>query len=268
MYTNNNNTVLTVQRLTKSFLSHSGERIVALSDMSLTAAFGEFVVLIGPTGCGKTTLLNIIAGLDVPDQGQVYFHAAHQQKSRIAYVFQHYTLFPWRTLRENVAFGPQMRGSRRKDRIERAQALLEQVGLHGFEKAYPHETSGGMRQRAAIAQALAIRPEILLMDEPFGSLDDFTRKDLQQLLVSLSHQEAMTILFVTHNIEEAVILGDRILAFSPRPGRIEEEIRVPLDQPRNPQNDAFVDCYLKVYRAVHTQTLQHTKTHKHQSIDD
>jgi NitT/TauT family transport system ATP-binding protein len=246
---------LRVRGVTKAFRSQSGADVPALAGLDLTVRRGELVVLIGPTGCGKTTLLNLLGGLERPDAGEIRFAAELRPQSGVAYVFQHYTLFPWRTLLRNVTFGPQMRNMRRRQRKERAHQLLAQVGLSDFENAFPHETSGGMRQRAAIAQALAVRPEILLMDEPFGALDDATRKDLQQLLVTLWQASGTTVLFVTHNIDEAVIMANRILVFSQRPGRIIQEIPVDLPRPRDTLSGRFTKLFVRVRQAVHSGSV-------------
>ena len=243
-------TALTVRGVSKTFCSQSGAKVSALEGLELSVRRGEFVVLIGPTGCGKSTLLNILAGIEKPDRGEICFQSRSEDDDNIAYVFQHYTLFPWRTLLGNVSFGLQMRGVPRQERRQRARDLLGQVGLSDFEKAYPHETSGGMRQRAAIAQALAMNPEFLLMDEPFGALDDATRTELQRLLVRLCRASGTTVLFVTHTIDEAVMTADRILVFSSRPGRIIEEITVPISRPRDPLDPRFVELFVRIRSAV------------------
>jgi NitT/TauT family transport system ATP-binding protein len=244
--------VLTVQGLSKVFRSQSGSEVCALSGLDLTVERGEFVVLVGPTGCGKTTLLNIVGGLERQDRGEVRFAAGPGRENRVSYVFQHYTLFPWRTLLRNVTFGLQMRGVGRAERNDAARELLSNVGLSDFQNAYPHELSGGMRQRAAIAQALVTKPDILLMDEPFGALDDATRKDLQQLLVTLWQDRGATVLFVTHNIDEAVIMGGRILVFSGRPGKIVKDIAVDLPHPRDGMSSGFTEKYVEVRQAFYS----------------
>ena len=214
-----------------------------------------------PRICGKTTLLNLLGGLERPDDGEIRFGTGLRPQSGVAYVFQHYTLFPWRTLLGNVAFGLQMTGVRRRERRATARQLLAQVGLSDFENAFPYETSGGMRQCAAIAQALAIRPELMLMDEPFGASDDATRKDLQQLLVRLWQASRTSVLFVTHNIDEAVIMADRILVFSERPGQIIQEIPVQLPRPRDTLSSRFTELFVRVRQAVHTGSREsRTKT--------
>jgi NitT/TauT family transport system ATP-binding protein len=246
---------LIARGVTKTFRSQSGADVPALTGLDLTVRRGELVVLIGPTGCGKTTLLNVLGGLERPDDGEIRFAAESRPQRGVAYVFQHYTLFPWRTLLRNVTFGLQMRGMRRRERRETARKRLAQVGLSDFENAFPHETSGGMRQRAAIAQALAVSPEILLMDEPFGALDDATRRDLQQLLVTLWQASGTTVLFVTHNVDEAVIMANRILVFSQRPARIIQEIPVDLPRPRDTLSERFTELFVRVRQAIHAGSV-------------
>jgi ABC-type nitrate/sulfonate/bicarbonate transport system ATPase subunit len=214
---------------------------------------GEFVTLVGVTGCGKTTLLNLIAGLDTADEGYLRLGQDLRFGDNIAHVFQHYTLFPWLTTISNVSFGLQMRGVRRSERHHRAAALLARVGLGGFENAYPHELSGGMRQRAAIAQALAIEPKLLLMDEPFGAVDDSTRTELQKMLTNLWQENQTTILFVTHNIDEAIVLGSRVLVFSERPGHIACEFEIDLPRPRDRMTEEFTDVFIQIRTALSGQ---------------
>jgi NitT/TauT family transport system ATP-binding protein len=244
---------LQVQDLTKAFRSGSGTLVQALQGVDLSVETGELVTLVGATGCGKTTLLNLIAGLERPDRGHVHLGNSLRFGDNIAYVFQHYTLFPWRTALRNIAFGLQMRGLPRKDRTRRAGELLNKVGLAGFENAYPHELSGGMRQRAAIAQALAMEPKLLLMDEPFGAVDDTTRSELQQMLTDLWQENLTTILFVTHNIDEAIVLGSRVLVFSGRPGRIVRQFKIDLPRPRNRMAKEFTDLFIQIRKALSGQ---------------
>ena len=245
---------LAMRQVSKTFRSESGGEVHALDEVDLTVQKGDFVVLIGPTGCGKTTLLNILGGLDRQDGGEVRLGADVNQDSPVSYVFQHYTLFPWRTLIRNVTFGLEMRAVRHTTRVASARRLLAAVGLSHFENAYPHELSGGMRQRAAIAQALAVQPKILLMDEPFGALDDATRKDLQQLLVDLWQNSGTTLLFVTHNIDEAVLMASKIVIFSKRPGRIVSEIPVDLPRPRDTLSDQFTRKFVEVRQTLYSGT--------------
>ena len=245
--------VLKLNDISKTFWSDSGEAVRALEGFNLLVREGEFITLVGATGCGKTTLLNLIAGLDSPDDGQLCLAEDLCLGDNIAYVFQHYTLFPWRSTLSNVSFGLQMRGIGRKKRKEKALMLLSKVDLGGFENAYPYELSGGMRQRAAIAQALAIKPKLLLMDEPFGALDDSTRRELQQMLTELWQENRTTILFVTHNIDEAIVLGEKVLVFSGRPGRIIREFDIDLPRPRDTITKEFADLFMQVRQSLSTQ---------------
>jgi NitT/TauT family transport system ATP-binding protein len=242
--------ILQLNRISKTYRSESGAPVVALNNVDLALHEGEFVVLIGPTGCGKTTLLNIVAGLDAPDGGSVFRATDLKPGINIPCVFQHYTLFPWRTILHNIAFGLEMRGVPRGERHDTASGLLSRVGLKGFEHAYPHELSGGMRQRAAIAQALASQPKLLLMDEPFGAVDDTARQSLQDMIIKLWRESQLTILFVTHNIDEAVVLADRVVVFSGQPGRIIEELPIELPRPRERTTPEVTEMFVHVRRSL------------------
>jgi NitT/TauT family transport system ATP-binding protein len=245
--------MLELNGVSKTFYSDSGDKIQALEDLNLIVREGDFITLVGATGCGKTTLLNLITGLETPDDGVLSLGSNLRLGYNITYVFQHYTLFPWRSTLSNVSFGLQMRGIRRKERKDKALQLLSKVGLEGFENTYPYELSGGMRQRAAIAQALAIQPKLLLMDEPFGALDDSTRMELQRMLMKLWQENRTTILFVTHNIDEAILLGEKVLVLSERPGRIIREFNVELPRPRNSATKEFTDLFIKVRLSLSAQ---------------
>jgi len=242
--------VVDLRRIGKTFHSDSGTTVRALQDVNLTVRQGEFVTLLGATGCGKTTLLNIVAGIEKPNAGELRLGDHVRLGQNIAYVFQHYTLFPWRTTSANVSFGLQMRGLPRRQRKAAAAELLARVGLGGFGKAYPHELSGGMRQRAAIAQALAIQPKLLLMDEPFGAVDDATRLELQQMLTELWMHERMTVLFVTHNIDEALVLGSQVVVLSGQPGRIKQRFEVNRPRPRDRRSTEFTNMFIKIRQSL------------------
>lgn len=215
--------------------SEDSEDLVVLDDVSLSAREGDFVTIIGPSGCGKSTLLNSIAGLVELDSGAVYLDGERivgPGRDR-AVVFQHASLLPWRTLQGNVAYGLQLRrGYPRRDIADRVADALERVGLKGFEKHYPHEVSGGMQQRANIARALALDPKLILMDEPFGALDALTKETMQDELAGLMGQLDRTAVFITHDIQEAAYLADKVLVMSSRPGRIVAEISVDFPRPR------------------------------------
>jgi NitT/TauT family transport system ATP-binding protein len=244
---------LELKNISKTYVSDSGEKVPALKNLNLLVRQGEFITLVGATGCGKTTLLNLIAGLENSYDGRMFLGDNLSLGRDVAYVFQHYTLFPWRTTLANVSFGLQMNHTSRKQRKAAALRLLSKVGLRRFETAYPHELSGGMRQRAAIAQALAIKPKLLLMDEPFGALDDSTRTELQRILTDLWQENRMTILFVTHNIDEAVVLGERVMVFSERPGSIIRRFDVNLPRPRNRNTKQFTDLFMQVRQSLSLQ---------------
>jgi NitT/TauT family transport system ATP-binding protein len=216
-----------VMGVTKTFLAHD-QPVTALSETRFTVPTGSFVCIVGPSGCGKSTLLRILGGLETPTTGSVGAAAGGA-----AFVFQEHGVFPWFTVEENVAFGVRMAGMGRAQRRDLARHWIDQVGLGGFADAYPHQLPGGMRQRTAIARAFATGWPALLMDEPLGALDAQTRMLMQELLLQLWEAERKTVVLVTHAIEEALLLGDRILMMSARPGRIKEEIEVPFPRPRS-----------------------------------
>jgi NitT/TauT family transport system ATP-binding protein len=220
------------QHLSKAYETRNGV-IVAVEDVSFAVDEQEFVCIVGPSGCGKTTLLKLIAGLLEPTSGQIAFGSASEEgRSRTALVFQEHGLFPWMSVLDNVAFGLTMQRVRQPERYDRAQSFIEKVGLARFADSYPHELSVGMRQRVGIARAFVADAPILLMDEPLGSLDAQTRLVLQEELLRLWKDDRKLVAYVTHDIEEAVLLGDRVLVMTGRPGSIREEISVPLRRPR------------------------------------
>ena len=224
---------LEVRNVTKAYISEEGE-IKALEDINLDVKPGEFLCIIGPSGCGKTTLLRMIAGLEYPTSGEIILDGKEVKgpSPDRGMVFQEFSLFPWRTVLKNVEFGLQMRNIKSKERHAIAERYIELVGLRGFEKHYPYELSGGMKQRVAIARALATEPSILLMDEPFGSVDAQTRNILQEELLQIWKRTEKTIIFVTHSVDEAVYLADRVVVMSARPGRIVECIDIDIERPR------------------------------------
>ncbi|MFC7397218.1 ABC transporter ATP-binding protein [Chelatococcus sp. GCM10030263] len=227
-------TKLDIRNITKYYRS-GGERLTVLEDFSLAVAELEFLVLLGPSGCGKSTLLRIIDGIETCDEGEIILDGKNVTNTTGAgrgMVFQSFELFPWRTVLDNVAFGLEVSGTSKAERHARAREYVNLVGLSAFEKSYPHELSGGMQQRVGIARALAIKPSVLLMDEPYGALDVQTRDLLQDELLEIWDRERKTVIFVTHSIEEALYLADRIVVMSPRPGRIEQIIDVPFARPR------------------------------------
>ena len=227
---------LEVKGLTKEFETSNGT-ITALKDISFQTHKREFVCVIGASGCGKSTLIRLLAGLETPTRGDVLLdgRVVRGPGPDRGMVFQGYTLFPWRTVKKNVMFGWEMPGRGRMPAEEEAMQWIELVGLTRFANSYPHQLSGGMKQRVAIARALANQPRILLMDEPFGALDAQTRAKMQAYLMEIWKNIDITILFITHDLDEAVYLADRILVLKAHPGEVQELIEVPVPQPRSPQ---------------------------------
>jgi NitT/TauT family transport system ATP-binding protein len=219
--------------LTKVYATATGP-LVALDDVSFTVNEGEFISLVGPSGCGKSTLLSILGGLEERSDGDLVLAGKHHDSPRpdIGMMFQTSVLFPWRSIRENVRLPGIILGLDKKQQAERCDELLDMVGLNGFGERYPSELSGGMRQRVALARLLAHNPRVLLMDEPFGALDEFTRETMNVELLRIWEKTGKTVIFVTHNIGEAVFLSDRIFVMTPRPGRLEGIVEVDLPRPR------------------------------------
>jgi NitT/TauT family transport system ATP-binding protein len=234
--------LLSVTNLSRQFVT-SRHHTTALDDISLEIREGEFVCLVGPSGCGKSTLLNLIAGLDRPTSGEMTFdgHPVSGAGAERVVVFQEPALYPWLNVRANVEFGLKMKGVSRRERHAAVERNLELVNLKQFEKAFVHELSGGMKQRVQLARALAVEPRMMLMDEPFAALDAQTRDLLQAELQEIWQRTGATVLFITHNVREAALLGDRVLVMTPGPGRIKAEVPVPLQRPRNPDTHAVVD---------------------------
>ena len=249
-------TILEVRGLGRSFESEHGN-VQALHDIGFDAHRRELLCLIGPSGCGKSTLVRVLAGLDDPTAGEVRLEGnlVRGPGPDRGMVFQAYTLFPWRTVLENVMFGLEVAGKSRQSAVDEAMEWIEIVGLRSFARAYPHELSGGMKQRVAIARALANRPRILLMDEPFAALDAQTRAQMQSYLLALWKQIDVTIVFVTHDLDEAVYLADRIVVLGTNPGHVREIVEVPLPRPRTREH--FVDP-LFVATKRHLESLIHT----------
>ena len=222
---------IAIRNLTKAFYKKQGS-VTALDNINLTIDEGEFVCLVGPSGCGKTTLLRILAGLESPSIGDFTIATAGEDRPLQSMVFQERGIIPWLTVEENVAFGLKMRHLPKRLIRDRTDYYLKKTGLQKFSSLYPKELSGGMKQRVSIARAFANDPEILLMDEPFAALDEQNKFILQEELLSIWEETGKTVLFITHSIDEALLLGDRILLMSSQPGRIVEEIRVDMPRPR------------------------------------
>lgn len=226
-------TKIVVDRASKLFLEGT---VVAFRNVELNVRSNEVLCIVGPSGCGKTTLLRCIGGLLAPSSGQVLIDGQLVSSPRpgVAIVFQHFGLLPWKTVMDNVAFGLKIARVSRLQLAERLEHYIRLVGLAGFEKHYPYQLSGGMQQRVGLARALAVHPEILLMDEPFASVDAQTREVLQEELLQLHDRERKTMIFITHSIDEAIILGDRVAVMASRPGRVKEVLQVNFPRPRDP----------------------------------
>jgi NitT/TauT family transport system ATP-binding protein len=250
--------ILEIENLSKAYRQLRGETTFAIGNISCRVEAKEFVSFVGPSGCGKTTLLMSIAGLIAPSSGLIKFHGREISgpPPKLVLVFQEFnkSLFAWRSVLGNVRFGIEARGHGNREAESRARTLIELVGLKGFENHYPWELSGGMQQRVAIARALAYQPEVLLMDEPFGSLDALTRLELEDTLLRLWQELGTTILFITHDIEEAIYLSDRVWVLSRRPSQIIEELRIDFSRPRNQietRADArFMEMRNQIYQLI------------------
>lgn len=238
---------VTLKRVHKSF-QQKGQRVQALRDINFTIEEGEFICVLGPSGCGKSSLISLIAGLEFPDSGEIFVDSKlvdGPSKDRLV-VFQEAALFPWLTVQENVEFGLKIEGTPKEERQKRSFEALKMVHLTRFLNAYPHELSGGMRQRAAIARALVMDPKILLMDEPFAALDAQTRQMLMEELQEIWQKTKKTILFVTHNVREATFLSDRVFEISARPGTIKKEYPIRVPRPRLEQDPHLLTLQAKI----------------------
>ena len=247
-------TIISAQSLSKTYSSRSRAKLVALDNVSFEVNEGDFLSIVGPSGCGKSTLLKMIAGLVEPTKGEIYVFQNQVQEpiSDVGFVFQSSLLMPWRTVLDNVLLPIELLHKDKKHFVDRAQELISLVGLAGFEKRYPRELSGGMQQRVAIARALIHNPSLLLMDEPFGALDEMTRDQMGIELLRITEKMGKTVLFVTHSIPEAVLLSDRVLVLSQRPAKVKADFRVDLVRPRTGQTrlDAKYADYCQKVRDV------------------
>lgn len=224
--------VVRVTDVVKHF-QHGRRQLRALDRVSFELREGRFLVIVGPSGCGKTTLLRILAGLEHQDSGEVWMRPSRDGHPPFAMVFQEQSVFPWMTVRDNVAYGLKLRRVPGRTVEERAGHWIRKVGLAGFERAYPHQLSGGMKQRVSIARAFAVDPDVLLMDEPFSALDEQMRTILQQEVSTLCEEQQKTVIFVTHSIDEAITLGDEVLVMTHRPGQVKRLIPIPFPRPRD-----------------------------------
>ncbi|KKK37735.1 nitrate ABC transporter ATP-binding protein [Mesobacillus campisalis] len=217
-----------VDNVEKTFIDSKKREVTALENINFSIEEQEFVVLVGPSGCGKSTLLNIVGGLLSPSKGEVYFEGKEQKNPKLGIVFQEIALLPWRNVYENVIYGLEESGASKQEQKVKGKHYIDMVGLTGFEKAFPKQLSGGMKQRAGIARALAVEPDLLLMDEPFSALDAQTRTIMQEELLTIWDRTRLSTLYVTHNIQEAVYLADRVIVLSRHPGHIKKIIKIEL----------------------------------------
>ena len=252
---------LKLEGVVLAFLPQGGKPVVALDHISLEVKDQEFAVIVGPSGCGKSSLLRLVAGLIEPTSGSITLDGkavTGPGKDR-GMVFQSYTLFPWLTVRDNVEFGLRIAAKPAEERRRIADHFISEIGLEGFERAYPKQLSGGMMQRVALARALANDPEILLMDEPFGALDSQTRSLMQELLLRIWEHSHKTVLFITHDIDEAILLGDRVHVMTARPGRIKEMIEIDIPRPRSVDlltAPAFITLKRRIMGLIHEEAVR------------
>jgi NitT/TauT family transport system ATP-binding protein len=255
---------ITLLSAEKNYTSPQGEVIIALAPVSLEIATGEFVCLVGPSGCGKTTLINLMAGFERPTAGTVTIDGRQVRGADPNHImiFQEYGLYPWRTVLGNVLFALEAKGLKGKEAVEKAAEYIELVGLTKFTGNFPHQLSGGMKQRVAIARALAVEPSVLFLDEPFGALDAFTRMYLQDELLRLWQEKRPTVVFVTHDLDEAVYLGGRVVLMAPGPGRVQRVIDIPLPWPRERIGEdlgRYRRELFKEFHLVHQQAADQTE---------
>lgn len=248
-----------MEGLTKEFTA-GGTKVVALERINLSVIEGEFLCIVGPSGCGKTTLLRILAGLESQTFGRVFIKAKNPEKPLTSMVFQGDSIFPWMTVEENVAYGLRIKGVSLKQRRAIARDYLQKLGLVRFAKAYPHQLSGGMKQRINVARAFVSDPEILLMDEPFGSLDEQNRLILQQELLKIWEGSKKTSLFITHSIDEALLLGDRVIVMTAQPGKVKDIVDVNIPRPRDiltlRETSGFTALYKRIWQLLQEEVLK------------
>jgi NitT/TauT family transport system ATP-binding protein len=232
---------VSVQEVSKSFLTKDGMKVKALQKVSFNVSEQEFLCIVGPNGCGKTTLLRIIAGLEKPSSGRVLIDSEEAEPGKAGLIFQEFSLLPWRTVIGNVKFGLEIRGIPTDEALKIARKYVDLVGLSKFERTFPHELSEGMKQKVAIARAFATNPSVLLMDEPFAFLDAQTRNFMQEELLKIWEKEKKTVIFVTHNVDEAVYLADRIIVLTARPGRVKGVFETNFQRPRIRTSKRFTE---------------------------
>jgi NitT/TauT family transport system ATP-binding protein len=248
-----------VEQLSKTFEARGGS-VQALQDVSLVIPDGQFCCIVGPSGCGKTTLLRILAGLDEHTEGRISMHHADLRRPLTSMVFQEQSIFPWMSVYDNVAYGPRMRRVPDRQSRELVEYYIDKVGLTQFRKAYPHQLSGGMKQRVSVARAFANAPEILLMDEPFAALDEQNKSLLHEELLRIWEESRHTVVFITHSIDEALVLGDRVLVMTARPGTLKADIPVPFERPRGAYelraSPAFGELSFAVWSQLRDEVMQ------------
>ncbi|MGE3272359.1 MAG: ABC transporter ATP-binding protein [Chloroflexota bacterium] len=250
---------IVVERLSKAFQARGGS-VQALRDVDLVIPDGQFCCIVGPSGCGKTTLLRILAGLEEHSDGRVEMLHADPRQPLTSMVFQEQSVFPWMNVQDNVAYGPRMRGVSDRESRHLVDYYIEKVGLTQFRKSYPHQLSGGMKQRVSVARAFSNAPEILLMDEPFAALDEQNKSLLHEELLRIWEESRRTVVFITHSIDEALVLGDRVLVMTARPGTIKADIPVPFDRPRGSYelkaSPAFGELSFAVWSQLRDEVMQ------------
>jgi NitT/TauT family transport system ATP-binding protein len=266
---------LEVEKITKHY-HHDGSRVHALDDITFDVHHKEFVCIIGPSGCGKSTLLKIIAGLDKPTYGEVRLLGEPVLKPhpKVGMVFQSFGLYPWRTVSQNIEFGLETQGVPKEERRRVSDELVDLIGLRGHENSYPRALSGGMKQRVGIARALAVNPEVVLMDEAFSAVDEFTAQVLRSEVAELWEETGKTFILVTHNLTEAVEMADRVIVLSARPAKLKDAFHVPLKRPRNRADRKFMKCQKDLFSLLRNE-LENTivrhklrTIHEHRHIDD
>ena len=250
---------IVVEHLSKAFEAR-GTSVQALQDVSLVIPDGQFCCIVGPSGCGKTTLLRILAGLEEHTEGRIEMLHADSQRPLTSMVFQEQSIFPWMTVYDNVAYGPKMRGVPDRQSRELVEYYIDKVGLTQFRTSYPHQLSGGMKQRVSVARAFANAPEILLMDEPFAALDEQNKSLLHEELLRIWDESRPTVVFITHSIDEALVLGDRVLVMTARPGTLKADIPVPFERPRGAYelraSPAFGELSFAVWSQLRDEVMQ------------
>jgi len=255
--------ILEIRNVSKKFVSKNKE-ILALDNVTFNVKYNEFLSIVGPSGCGKSTLLRLIAGLEKPTSGEILMEGRRIEGpgAERGMVFQQYSLYPWRNVLNNVAFGLEVRGIPKRERYEIARRFIKMTGLEGFEEAYPYELSGGMQQRVAIARTLANDPKVVLMDEPFAALDVQTRTILQHELLKIWEKEKKTVVFVTHSVEEAIYLSDRVIVMTARPGRIKDIIPIDLPRPRKRDSLEFLEYKRRIVNILKDEVLKSYNMYK------